>query len=237
MDYFEKELEKLNVLNAFEAKPASGLKEILKGIQTKELMKIAAELKINYDSVDRKLLINADFEEIQNMERIENALMLTRSKEFELFIELLDKEYIQENILLRGNTGYLQDSYIVFSFYDEEKIYFLIPEEIKQIYKQIDHSQFLKKYNRFKQIDQYLNICITLYGAIKKQKFIEIFNRYNDEKLGNKEFESALENLFLRQQKFYEFDDAIVCDYFSDDNMDELEFLLKDSDDIPFLCP
>ena len=237
MDYFEKELEKLNVLNAFEAKPASGLKEILKGIQTKELMKIAAELKINYDSVDRKLLINADFEEIQNMERIENALMLTRSKEFELFIELLDKEYIQENILLRGNTGYLQDSYIVFSFYDEEKIYFLIPEEIKQIYKQIDHPQFLKKYNRFKQIDQYLNICITLYGAIKKQKFIEIFNRYNDEKLGNKEFESAQENLFLRQQKFYEFDDAIVCDYFSDDNMDELEFLLKDSDDIPFFMP
>jgi hypothetical protein len=57
MDYFEKELEKLNVLNAFEAKPSSGLKEILESIQTKELMKIAAELKINYDSVDRKLLI------------------------------------------------------------------------------------------------------------------------------------------------------------------------------------
>ncbi len=74
MDYFEKELEKINVLNAFEIKPASNLNVILESLQTKELMGAALALNIKYESVDREFLVSAISKEIQNTKRIENAL-------------------------------------------------------------------------------------------------------------------------------------------------------------------
>jgi hypothetical protein len=237
MDYFEKELEKINVLNAFETKPASNLKLILESLQTKELMKAALELNIKYDSVNRKLLVNAISNEIQNINRIENALVLTRGNEFDSFTELLEKENIQDNIYAHGNTGYLQDNYIVFSFYNEGKIYFLIPEEIKKIYSKGETPGFLKRFGRHNQIYRYLNACISLYGAFKKEKFIEIFNHYNDEKLKQKEFTDVLNAFLSRQQPFYEYDDSIVCGYFDDENLEELKFLLDGNGNIPFYMP
>jgi hypothetical protein len=237
MDYFEKELEKINVLNAFETKPASNLKLILESLQTKELMKAALELNVKYDFVDREYLVNAVSKEIQCTKRIENALVLMRDKELDSFTELLDKEHIQDNIYTRGNTGYLQDNYIIFSFYNEGRIYFLIPEEIKKIYSEIENPEFLKKLGRHKQIYRYLNACLSLYGAFKKEKFIEIFNHYSDEKLKQKEFLAVLNAFLSRQQPFYEDDDYIASGYFDDDNLEELEFLLKGNDDTPFYMP
>jgi hypothetical protein len=237
MDYFEKELEKINVLNAFETKPAPNLKLILENIQTKELMKAALELNIKYESVDREYLENAISKEMQNAKRIENALLLTRDNEFDSFTELLDKEYIQDNIYARGNTGYLQDNFIVFSFYNEGKIYFLVPKEIKAVYSKINNPIFLKNFERHKQIYQYLNACLSLYGAFEKEKFIEIFNHYNNEKLKQKEFTVVLNAFLSRQQPFYEDDDYIASCYFDDENFEELEFLLKENDDTPFYMP
>jgi hypothetical protein len=67
VDYFEKELEKINVLNAFETKPASNLKLILESLQTKELMNAALELNIKYDSVDREYLVIQGEEELRSI--------------------------------------------------------------------------------------------------------------------------------------------------------------------------
>jgi hypothetical protein len=237
MDYFEKELEKINVLNAFETKPASNLKVILESLQTKELMGAALALNVKYESVDREFLLRAISQEIQNAKRIENALFLTRDNELDSFTALLGIEHIQDNIYAHGYTGYLQDNYIIFSFYYEGRIYFLIPEEIKKIYSEIENPGFLKKLGRHKQIYQYLNACLSLYGAFKKEKFIEIFNHYADEKLKHKEFLAVLNAFLSRQQPFYEDDDYIASGYFDDDNIEELEFLLEGNDDTPFYMP
>ena len=237
MDYFEKEREKINVLNAYETRLVSNLNAILKNLQTKELMQIASRLNIKYESINKEFLINSLLKEMLDINKIENVLVLTRDFEFDFFTDLLCKDYIQDNLFPYGYSGFLQDNYIIFSFYGDRKIYFLVPEEIKKIYSKIDQPRFLKKHKRYKQINQYLHICLNLYGAFKKKNFIEIFNHYNDEKLKPEEFFAVLDALLSRQQMFYEDDDFIACDYFEDDNFVELESLLKYTDEIPFYMP
>jgi len=237
MDSLKNHLEKINVLKAYETAPSSGLREILSSLQTKELMLIATELSFNYEKVDKDFLINEFLKIMQDKDRIENAMMLVEHNELEIFNELLQKDNIQNNFLAFRDTGYLQEKYIIFSFYSDGKIYFLIPDEIKEIYSKIDNLVFNKKYERYKTIHQYLTICLNLYGVLKKKKFVEIFNHYNEEKLNQKEFKELLDDIMSRQQPFFMEEDFIASDYYGGDNFEELDFLLGDSNGISYYLP
>ncbi len=230
-------LEKINILTAFEAKPSSNLRDALEGFQTKELMVIADNLAIRYETVDKDFLIDNVFKGIKDTERIENALLITRDYEFELFEKLIKEEFIQDNAMPFGITSYLIEKYLIFSFYNDDKIYFLVPEEIKNSYSKIDKSKFNKKFEHYKKIYQYLKICINLYGAVRKKKFVEIFNHYNEEKLNQAEFSEILNYILSRQQPFFQDEDFIASDYFDSENYDELDFILVDNDGISYYMP
>lgn len=65
--------------------------------------------------------------------------------------------------------------------FTEENDRILVVEEVKELYRRLD-QKFWESRNRFHEILRYINASIHLYGVITIQKFIEVFNRWNEEK-------------------------------------------------------
>lgn len=77
---------------------------------------------------------------ITDIENLEDTLLIATSYEWELFGTLLNNRFLQENSIAPGLYGYLMDRGLIFSFFSGDKLYFIMPDEVKNIYNSIDKS-------------------------------------------------------------------------------------------------
>ena len=233
-----KEIEKINISNALKVGPSSSLSEILRRLNIEELLSIASEwgIKSRFRTKKEKIIPKL-LKYSLDRKRIENALIITEPDEYDLFLKLVSKEYIQNNNLEYKTYQYLMGEGIIFSFYDENRVFFTVPDEIKEIYSNIDKKCFDKMHNRYILVYKYISALNNLYGVFKREKLIEIFNCQNDEKLTIEEF-TAIYNKFLsRQQIFYYYNEYIINDYFEYDDFHKVELLLEKTANIPYHIP
>ena len=235
---FQKELEKINISYAIETKPESNLIEILRSLDPEDLLLTASQWGIKDGFIIKKeRIIKRLLEFILNRRRIEEILVCTRSGGYDLFLNLIDRDYIQDNTLPYGTYGYLMDKGIIYSFYDKGRIFFNIPDEIKKVFKDIDKIQLDKIIKRYQLVYEYIMAFINLYGVFRKDMLVEIFNSQNDEEISLEEFEMIFNKHLMRQQPFYEYDEYVINHYFDDENLIEMEILLEKTTDLPYYIP
>jgi len=234
----QSELEKINISHALKMKPDSSLAGILKNLDPMDLFLTAIQFRISTGYiVQKEKLIKEILDHSLQWGRIESALIATRPREYDLFSSLLDKEYIQDNELAFGDYGHLWNNGIIFSFYNKGKIYFNVPDEIKEVFASRDKEIFEMIFEGNQLIYKYIMAFVNLYGVFDKDMLVEVFNSQNDEELTLDDFEAVLALYLTRQQTFYEDDDFIVNHYFDEENLFEMNHILENADDMDHYIP
>jgi len=231
-------LEKMNISHALKIKPISSLAGILKNLDPVDLFLTAMQFRISTGFiVQKERLIKEILDYSLKRRRIESALIATRPREYDLFSSLLDQEYIQDNELAFGDYGHLWNNGIIFSFYNKGKIFFNVPDEIKEVFASRDKEVFETMFEENQLIYKYIMAFVNLYGVFSKDMLVEVFNSQNGEVLALDDFEAVLAMCLSRQQPFYEDDDFIVNHYFDEENLYEMDLILENADDMTHYIP
>ena len=231
-------LEKINISHALKMKPESNLAGILKNLDPMDLFLTEMQFRISTGYiVQKEKLIKEILDHSLKWGRIESALIATDPREYDLFLSFLNKEYIQDNELALGHYGHLWNNGIIFSFYNKGKIFFNVPDEIKEVFASRDKEVFEMVLKKNQLIYKYIMAFVNLYGVFSKDMLIEVFNSQTDGALIFDDFEAVLTMYLSRQQPFYEDDDFIVNHYFDEENLYEMDYILENADDMTHYIP
>ena len=231
-------LEKINIANALKMKPESSLAGILNKLEPVDLFLAAMQFRISTGYIlQKEKLIEEILDRSLFWGKIESTLMAAVPSEYELFLSILSQDFLQDNELAYGHYKYLWENGIIFSFYDNGKIFFNVPDEIKKVYANRDKEIFDIVLVENQLAYKYISAFTNLYGVFSKNMLIEVFNSQNDSVLGPDDFEAVLGMYLSRQQFFYEDDDYIVNHYFDEENLYEVDYILENADNMSHYIP
>lgn len=237
MDFAKKRGE-LNIQHAIKGDVATELKDILQVLTKERLSLLASSYELSGRSKMKKQdLADALYQHITDVNVVRDALLIAKTEEWELVNRLLKAPYVQDDTLYPGMYLFLMEKGLLYSFYKEEKMYFLIPEEIKEAYRSIPLKAFLEDRDRLQLILQYINASANLYGICPQGKVIEIFNSQNKCQLTENEFYDVYVKISSRTQTWYLERGDVINDYFGYDNKDEEDALLERVKDKPYYIP
>ncbi len=115
------------------------------------------------------------------------VLTALERKEWALFLQLqtsdmiVAEEELENGPLLLLSTGFL----VIYRW--KGYLHYVIPREIKEAYKDLANSKFVRWKERILLLTQYAEAAVNLYGFLSIPELIKIFNRQNKVKTSEEE--------------------------------------------------
>ncbi|WP_091188612.1 YecA family protein [Paenibacillus catalpae] len=238
MELLMKELQQMNIQYAIKGEVKTRLAEILPLLTKEKLNMLAGNYEIKGRSkLKKQELADAVQAAIVDVRELNMALLLATSKEWELLQKLLSVPYLQDDAMLPGAYFFLMNTGLFYSFYDQDKLYYVLPEEVKEAYAKVVGPTLLKERERIQHVGTYILAAMNLYGLCPFEQFIAIYNAQNEEQLDEAEFTRVSELLTRREQSWHVADGRLIADYYDNDNQEELEELLANVADKPYYIP
>ncbi|SFL07494.1 SEC-C motif-containing protein [Paenibacillus sp. 1_12] len=235
---FAKKLRDLNIQHAIKGEVSTKLKDNLQVLTKERLSLLASSYELPGRSKMKKQdLADALYKHITNVNVVRDTLLVAETEEWELINTLLKAPYVQDDTLYPGMYLFLREKGLLYSFYKEEKMYFLIPEEIKEAYRSIPLKAFLEDRDRLQLILQYIHASANLYGTCPQGKVIEIFNSQNKCQLTENELVDVYVKISSRTQTWYLKRGDVIHEHFDYDNKDDKDALLEGVKDKPYYIP
>ncbi|MCR8636214.1 YecA family protein [Paenibacillus radicis (ex Xue et al. 2023)] len=235
---FSKRLGELNIQYAIKGEVRTKLKDNLQILTKERLSLLASSYELPGRSKMKKQdLADALYQHLMNVNVVRAALLIAETKDWELINRLLEAPYVQDDTLYPEIYLFLMGKGLLYSFYNEEKMYFLIPEEIKEAYHSLPQKAFLEDRDRLQLVSQYINASANLYGICPQDKIIEIFNSQNKYELTVNEFYSVYVKISSRGRTWYLERGDVISDYFDYDDREDKDALLEDVKYKPYYIP
>lgn len=228
MNELTKELERLNIQHAIKGETVTKLREILPNLTKERLNELATDYNLaGRSKMNKSALADALLERIAKANEVSIAFQLARPNPWELTQRLLQAPYIEDDGLVPGQYLDLMKRGMLFSFYAEGKLTYLIPSEIQEAYRQLPINEFLEARERCQLVNQYVNACMSLYGVCSTATVYEIYLSHNDsaQPLTPEEFAQTAGLLMSAQQSWYWEDGNFISE--GVDGKEELEELLS----------
>jgi hypothetical protein len=231
-------VKKANVENAAHTKPVYSLAEILAFRNVAELRELAKILEVkSYSKLRKSELISALAEKMQMPDILRDFFYTISKIEWDFFQEvaaqkylITEKAYIDAYLVLQ-RMGLLQ------SFLYEDKMYFVVPEEIKATYLQLLKTNFLEE-KRFRYlVNDYAIACVSLYGVISQDDFVELFNSQNERQTTIDEVFSILLNYVFAEEGYCFWEEYIVDDEFEEEDFVAVKWLVEERKGKPRYTP
>ncbi|MWC30769.1 Rho termination factor N-terminal domain-containing protein [Paenibacillus sp. MMS18-CY102] len=231
-------LKELNIQYAIKGQCKARLKDILQLLTKDRLNEIAANRDLSGRSKMKKQeLVDALFEHNRNFHGLENIMLVANDEEWSLFNELVDVPYLQNDNVSPKLYFYWMNRGLMFSFYHEDKLLFLVPEEIKEWYRKQALTSLLPVRDRCQQVNKYLNAAANLYGACKLEAVFGIMVHDHGLPLSEEQFVADCQLAASRQQGWYLDKELLISDYFQQENLDELKTLTENAENKPYYKP
>ena len=205
------------------------LAEVLEKKTVEELKELASICEVKgYSKLRKAELINACADAINDEELFVEHLYLLSDKAwtFYRYVYGCKGDVIVDDApiecIISESMGYLYSEEIA-----NDKILFVIPEEIKALYKKVMDGGFAKIKERSDLIHSYAEAAVNLYGIIPQEELLEIFNSQNEEKTDIDEmFEVFLRNIGTTAN-YCLWEEYIVNNEFEEDDFIGVEHLAK----------
>ncbi|GIP50384.1 zinc chelation protein SecC [Paenibacillus sp. J53TS2] len=199
-------LEENNIKHAIIGERMQRLAEILPSLTKTRLAALASVYNISGRSkMKKEELIAAVQAGMEDSEMLQTAFLNSRPKEWELFGSLLDGSYQPSNATPFGYYYYFLDRGLLFTFFENNQLYLVIPDEVKSAIRKLDQPSFRKALQRSHQLYNYLMSAINLYGIIAPAKLVEIINAQNGgESISEEELLQQLESFLQRTDQYFE---------------------------------
>lgn len=208
------------------------LSEVLKKHTVKELREISKAFGIQgYSKLKKDELIEYVEASLLNYENAKQVFLCADEEEMEVFKQSLDSE-----IQVKQEDFYKCVYFFVSGYYyltEDNSI--IVPDEVKDLYKQLFTAEFIAEKERFDLVIKYCVACSNLYGIVPYAKVVEIFNEQNEEKTCNEELLADYHNLGLREVFFELQGEYLVHEAI--DGEDEFNSLLDQQSDKPYFVP
>lgn len=160
-------------------------------------------------------------DEVLQAERLEEILYIEDEEVFEIFLDLMkvnDKEVPFSSIL---NLEFLTLAGYVQCFLSGGTIYTVVPEEIKALYSELVQAGYPERRKRARLLNGYAMAAVSLYGAIKQQDLVDIFNMQNEDKTDIDEMFSCLIRFVAVSHGYCFYDEYIVDDSFAENDFED----------------
>lgn len=238
LDNHEEILEQTNIQHAIVGEMRSSLHEILGGLNKTRVSTLARTYNISGRSKMKKdELVLALQEQITNPHIMESALLLLDVEEWEVLESAYGSSYLQDNYIPYGFYHLLLDLGLVYTYFDQNKLYMIMPDEVKNTFKSINTNTFQQARNRQLLVLDYIHALTNLYGFFTPDKLLDIFNGQNAaEPLSEQELKAYLEQFLSRQQKF-EIESGYIMELGLGDEEGELELLVEQTQGKPHYVP
>lgn len=223
------QFEATNIQHAIIGEVMTSLKEILHSLTKTRLAALASVYKVPGRSKLKKgELADKLLECITDREVLKTTLLLARAEEWKVLKAITEDSVLQDNYVPYGYYAYWLEHGLVVSYFTDNKLYLLIPDEVKAAYAELEASSFGKVLNRYQLVFRYISAATNLYGAIKPGKLVEIFNDQNDDMLTAEELKALYEEFSGRDQLFRMYKGyLIVEDLVYSDEASEFKQLLE----------
>ncbi|SEO30491.1 YecA family protein [Paenibacillus sp. OV219] len=234
----KEEMLQLNINNAIKGPVVTSLKDILSQLTKDRLNFIAANCALaGRSKLKKQELVEALFERITNVIEVRTAFLSAETQEWELVNRLLGVPYIQDNAIFADAYLFMMDKGLVFSFIEQDKLFFVMPEEVKAAYKQLDQKSFESERSVSRLVLHYTEAAANLYGICPVQKLIEIINDQNDvsltEEQVNRVYSSVTDKVLTWDvQRGFLFSDGL-----DGESLDDYEEFLESVKDRPYYIP
>ncbi|HIW34381.1 MAG TPA: SEC-C domain-containing protein [Candidatus Paenibacillus intestinavium] len=218
----------LNIEYAIHGEAKHKLAELLTEVKKEELIQFAKTVKlVGYSKLNKENLASALTQHLASVEYLEKSVMLSTDRELEFWQAVYNNPEQLTGKIVPGQYRFLQMQGILYSFYDQEKLSFVIPDEIKAVYDEINWIELMKVREQKQLVLQYILAATHLYGTISLEELVEIYNGQNVQAITIEEFED-IANYYLQRPHTYEwYNGHFISTYFEEDNMDDYEDLLE----------
>ncbi|CAM4486026.1 SEC-C metal-binding domain-containing protein [Paenibacillus phoenicis] len=219
-------LEENNIKHAMIGEVMHRLSDILPSLTKTRLAALAAVYSIPGRSKMKKEELAAAVQaSIENPESLEVALRNSRPKEWELFASLLYGSYQPSNATPFGYYYYFLDRGLLFTFFTDNQLHLVIPDEVKAAFRKLDQPAFRQALERSHRLYNYLMAAINLYGIIAPAKLTEIYNAQNSHaSITEEDLLQQLNQFLLRTDQYFELRQGYIASLdMEDKEFDELK--------------
>ncbi|RAP74723.1 YecA family protein [Paenibacillus montanisoli] len=234
----QKEIRQLNVANAIKGAVTTSLKEILLRLTKDRLNFIAAGCALSGRSkLKKQELADALYERITDEKEVRAAFLTAEPQEWAFVNRLLEAPYVQDDEVFPDAYLFLMDKGLVYSFMEQDKLYYVIPEEIKDIYRKLDRHAFHEERGYSQLVLQYIEAAVSLYGICPVQKLIEIYNAQNGDGLTEEAFGAICASVAEKVRTWEVKDGYLFSDSLNGESVDEFGAFLESVKDKPYYIP
>lgn len=215
-----KVVKEINLENAEHCAPVFSLEEILGFKKVTMLRELGKSYHVKYYSrLSKPELLSNLVVNMQKSELIRELFYTLEDVEWGFFVQAVSTDVFQSDRVIIDNYEILQIMGIMQSFYFNGKLWFVVPNEVKKIYNELIKTDFLVNRKFYSLINNYAIACVSLYGFISIDDFVELFNSQNSKK-------TTINDIFRILLKFI-YTDAEYCfwdEYIVDDSFEENDF-------------
>jgi len=137
----------LNIYKAIKAPVQIKLEEILKLLKKDDLLSFAEEFgTVGRSKMNKDKLVSELYKHFSNPVYLKDALLAATKEELSLFRKLLEVPYSEKGEATYGKLRYLTAMGAVFLFQQDNTIYMVVPEEIKELILSILLYTFFSNY-------------------------------------------------------------------------------------------
>lgn len=204
----------------------TSLPEILPLLTREALYSLAQSCEFpGRSKMNKQALIEALPASLSSDEYLTKILLLANDRELDLFNQVIQKD----SMSMGGNYrlyDVLTTSGLLYIFYEKDKLYSVVPEDIKNDCSTIlRSSSYRKMKKRYDEVTKCINAATNLYGFIELEELTEIFNQHDESenKLDFYELIEICHSLWARDPFFWLSKKYLVSDAIeSEEELEEL---------------
>lgn len=211
------------------------LRECLSVLRKTALDEIARYYAISRRTKLKKAeLINRLFETLSSDEEIERKLLVASCFEWDFWQELYNAGVLQDNYAAPSACKYLLDVGLAYSYMKDGLVSFVIPDQIRIIFKRLMKGGFEKKRERYLVVFNYATAMANLYGAVDTNMLYDTIAEQNDIQMNYDEFLHILMEYLFNEQGFTVYNGYVIDSFLDDDDYNDFEELLEMTKGKPF---
>lgn len=208
--------------------PVYTLEEILAFKKTTVLRELAKGIRVKYyGKLRREELIAGISQSLQREHVLRSFLALLDENEMNFFDSVALKKHLIIKAILPDFYFQAIGLGLMQSFYHEDKLYFVVPKEIRSVYKKLLKTDFPEEKAFSELLHNYATAAVSLYGIISLQDLVTLFNSQNERQITLMELSTNLLTYVVRDYGYVFWEDCIISVDLEDDDYQSAQDLLK----------
>lgn len=232
------QMEERNIQHAIIGDVMTRLPEILQSLTKSRLSSLATVNQISGRSkMKKEELADALSAYLTDPEQLKSIVLATDGDEWALLEPLMKESSIQDNALPFEQYSYYLERGLVFSFFNEGKLHVLMPEEVKAAAATLNLSGLKQEHDSSQEIHEYIAAAAHLYGVIKLDKLVQIFNSQHDLAMTEEELAQAASEMIERGQNIILHDGTLFNGFIAGGDESKLAELAESQTGKPYYVP